>query len=158
MQDAPIGNIIPADRVFEMILDAQDGHSGEAIAQPSLSSGELWRDGHEEGQLAVDVADAGDSLVVVSTMAGAPSDRVEVYIHNDMLTIRGVRQSPLAGESITRYYCEECFWGAFSRTIVLPAHVQGDLARAQYQGGVLMIRVPKKDAQARIPIIVVDDE
>lgn len=128
------------------------------IAMPK--AGELtadWRDAPEEGQLAVDVAEDDKEIVVVTTMAGADAARIEVSIHHDLLTIRGVRQSPVQNDASATWHCRECFWGRFSRTIVLPAHVNGDLARAEYKGGVLTIKIPKRNASGAVPIVVVDE-
>lgn len=142
--------------IFEMIVDTADGAGASAVPS-SFRPPENWHEAPSEGQLAVDVADDGANIVVISTMAGAERDRIEVYVHNDLLTIRGSRQSPLAGGENVQYFCQECFWGIFSRTIVLPEHVKGDLARAEYKGGVLTVRIPKQRAQARIPITVIDE-
>ncbi|HYE59675.1 MAG TPA: Hsp20/alpha crystallin family protein [Candidatus Kapabacteria bacterium] len=143
--------------VFEMIVDT-DGKQHVIGAHPSARSiPENWHADHQEGQLAVDVAETKEEIIVVSTMAGAETSRIEVYIHNDLLTIRGCRVSPLDEIPKTQYFCTECFWGTFSRTIVLPVHVKGDLAKAEYKNGVLMIRVPKRQTHAHIPVVVVDE-
>ena len=67
-----------------------------------------WHEDRDEGQLAVDVLETAAEMLVVSTMAGARSDRIEVFVHNDLLTIRGERQSPLVGEAVIHSYCGEC--------------------------------------------------
>jgi len=115
-----------------------------------------WQEEQVEGQLAVDVAQTEKEIIVVSTMAGALPDQIEVYLHNDLLTIRGRRLSPLNGRE-AGYFHEECFWGKFSRTIVLPVEVKGDLARAEYHNGVLTIVVPKQKLDRQIPVLVVDE-
>lgn len=117
---------------------------------------EDWQEERMEGQLAVDVAQTEKEVVIVSTMSGAISDEIEVYLHNDLLTIRGRRVSPIAGEE-AEYFHQECFWGKFSRTIVLPVEVKGDLARAEYNSGVLTIRIPKQKIDRQIPVVVVDE-
>lgn len=117
---------------------------------------ENWQEEQAEGQLAVDVAQTEKEVVVVSTMAGAITDQIEVYLHNDLLTIRGKRTSPLVGQEAD-YFHQECFWGKFSRTIVLPVEVKGEMARAEYQSGVLTIRIPKQKIDRQIPVVVVDE-
>ncbi|MBI2038027.1 MAG: Hsp20/alpha crystallin family protein [Candidatus Magasanikbacteria bacterium] len=108
-----------------------------------------------EGQLAVDVAQTEDELVIVAAMAGTKPEHIQLHLHNDLLTIRGERFSPvgLSGE----HFYEECYWGKFSRSIILPIDVKAELAQAQYNNGVLVIRLPKANRNTNIPIMVVED-
>ena len=140
--------------VFAMIMDSVGNTPIAARALPK-SAALSWSMPEEEGQLAVDVLEEGNSVFVLSTMAGADASRLEVTIHNDLLTIRGVRHRPLKGQATV--YHEECFWGRFSRTIVLPVDVKPDGAWAEYVNGVLTVRIPKRKAEASIPVIVVDE-
>lgn len=109
-----------------------------------------------EGQLAVDVAQTDDELVVVAAMAGTPPESIELHLHNDLLTIRGERQSPLAGGGVEHFY-QECYWGKFSRSIVLPVDIKAELVKAEYSNGVLIIRLPKANTQSDIPIMVIEE-
>ncbi len=109
-----------------------------------------------EGRLSVDVAQDDSHIFVVATMAGAVAGEIDVSIHNDVLTIRGKRVSPV-GEKVYEYYYQECFWGEFSRTIVLPADVKSEVAQAEYRNGILTVKIPKRGAGARIPVEVVDE-
>jgi len=72
-----------------------------------------------------------------------------------LLTIRGERSSPVgvAGE----HFYQECYWGKFSRSIILPINVKVEMAQAQYTNGVLVIRLPKASGGNNIPIMVVED-
>ncbi|OGH91674.1 MAG: hypothetical protein A2534_00570 [Candidatus Magasanikbacteria bacterium RIFOXYD2_FULL_39_9] len=108
-----------------------------------------------EGQLAVDVAQTADELVVVAAMAGTKPEHIELHLHNDLLTIRGERSSPVgvAGE----HFYQDCYWGKFSRSIMLPINVKVEMAQAQYTNGVLVIRLPKASGGNNIPIMVVED-
>lgn len=111
---------------------------------------------HEtEGQLSVDVAQTGDELIVVATLAGALPDQVSLHLQSDVLTIRGERCSPVPVGA--EYFYEECYWGKFSRTIVLPVDVKVEMARAEYKNGVLTIRLPKAKPSNTIPIYVVEE-
>lgn len=111
---------------------------------------------HEsEGQLSIDVAQTVEELIIVATMAGATPDKVELHLHNDVLTIRGERATPIPPGA--EHFYEECYWGKFSRTIVLPADVAPEFAKAEYRNGVLTVRLPKKQADNKIPIYVVED-
>lgn len=110
----------------------------------------------EEGQLAVDVLETETDVFVVSTLAGADSENIEISLHNDLLTIRGSRPELYFGQDV-QFFHKECFWGKFSRTIVLPVDVKGDMARAEYKNGLLIITIPKQKHNARIPVTVVDE-
>lgn len=144
--------------VFEMILQAVGDATPLVQAErKAVPAGEVWQPPQEEGQLAVDVADAGRELIVISTMAGAEAGKIEVYLHNDLLTIRGERQRPVRSSESLDYLHTECFWGPFSRTIVLPVEVQPHRARAEYKNGVLLVSIPKRQVDARIPVVVVEE-
>lgn len=108
-----------------------------------------------EGQLAVDVAQSAEDVIVVAAMAGTRPEDIELHLHNDLLTIRGQRTSPV-GLSDEHFY-QECYWGKFSRSIILPVAVRAELAQAQYTHGVLVIRLPKANTGNEIPIMVVEE-
>ncbi|MDO8626287.1 MAG: Hsp20/alpha crystallin family protein [Candidatus Magasanikbacteria bacterium] len=108
-----------------------------------------------EGELSVDVLDAGPELVIVATMAGTRPEDIELHLHNDFLTIRGRREPPPV--SAEEYYYQECFWGKFSRTIVLPVDVRSEMARSEYRNGVLIIHLPKAGSSSTIPIMVIEE-
>lgn len=100
-----------------------------------------WMMSQEEGQLSVDVFRDKDMLVIRSLVAGVAPDDLDVSLSSDLLTIRGRRENEgrVAGDD---YYYQECYWGAFSRSIVLPYHVAADSVEAQLKNGVLEIRIP----------------
>ena len=126
------------------------------VARASSEALPEWHEDHQEGQLSVDVFHSDRDIVVVSPMAGAIKDKIEVYVHNDLLTIRGMRRFPLATKIGYAALHEECYWGTFSRTIVLPLDVKGDQARAEYENGVLTIHIPKRRGETGVPIRIVD--
>ncbi|MFB6181637.1 MAG: Hsp20/alpha crystallin family protein [Candidatus Magasanikbacteria bacterium] len=109
-----------------------------------------------EGELAVDVLANDEFLIIVSTMAGAAVDKVNVNIHNDLLTIRGERRLPLKKKRKLETYHQECYWGPFSRTIVLPAEIQAEKAYAEYENGILKVFIPKKDSDRDVPINIIE--
>jgi HSP20 family protein len=110
-----------------------------------------------EGELAVDVIELSDALVVVSTIAGANPQGFHISIQSDVLTIKGQRQAPIHHAAKAHIHHQECFWGAFSRTVILPVSVRGDLAHAEYKHGVLKITIPKHELQKTIPVLVIED-
>lgn len=149
---------IHSNPVFEMILKTAAGENPIVSARRSnFMLPENWQEEHQEGQLSVDVAQTEKEIVVVSTMAGATTDKIEVYLHNDLLTIRGQRVSPLAGAGGVDHFHQECFWGKFSRTIVLPVDVKPDSARAEYRNGVLVIHLLKQRVDTKIQVLIEDE-
>lgn len=110
---------------------------------------------HHEGQLAVDVAETREEIIIVAPMAGAPKESVELHLHNDLLTLRGERHSPVPDGAY--YHFNECYWGRFSRSIVLPADVHLSLARAEYRSGLLIVRLPKVKIDQNIPITIIEE-
>ena len=109
-----------------------------------------------EGQLAVDVAQTQDELIVTAAMAGTPPDCIELHLNNDLLTIRGERKSPV--DVGAEHFYQECYWGKFSRSIVLPVDVKSEMIQATYSNGVLIVRLPKaKQHNSDIPIMVIEE-
>lgn len=139
--------------VFEMIFKSTgDGYAFNP--QPAYSD---WQDQPQEGQLSIDVLNTDAEIIVISTMAGADVGKIEVYIQNDLLTIRGIRPKLMNESEDAAYLYQECFWGKFSRTVVLPVDVKGDGSRAEYKNGVLTIIIPKQKKDSRISITIVED-
>jgi HSP20 family molecular chaperone IbpA len=95
-----------------------------------------------EGQLAVDVFQTEDDLVIQSTIAGVRGDDLDIAIEGDKVTIRGKREKPTKDEKINYFY-QECYWGPFSREIILPVEIDPSRATALFKEGVLIIRMPK---------------
>lgn len=118
---------------------------------------EQWGSEIQEGQLAIDIIDAGKELIAVTALAGAQSDKLEIYIHNDLLTIRGERSFPVSITATMEYVHQECFWGRFSRSVVLPVDVRADAAKAEYKNGILVVKIPKRHTEAKVPITIVEE-
>ena len=106
----------------------------------------------EEGQLSVDVYQDKDNIIVKSTIAGVEPEDVDVSFDNDMLTIRGQRKKDLTVDE-ENYFYQECYWGNFSRPIILPVDVKTDKINASIKNGILTITLPKtkkKDIDIKI--------
>ena len=125
-------------------LDDKTKQADEITEQPSLKSKpDEWLGGdYDEGQLSIDVFQTNDSLVVKSTIAGVKPDDIDISINNDMLTIRGRRniQEEISEEN---YLIKECYWGGFSRSIILPLEVEVEKVEAALDSGILTVILPK---------------
>ena len=113
---------------------------------------ELEEELEEEGQLSVDVYQDKNNIIVKSTIAGVEPEDVDVSFDNDMLTIRGQRKKDLTVDE-ENYFYQECYWGNFSRSIILPVDVKTDKINANIKNGILTITLPKtkkKDINIKI--------
>ncbi|HEY4496968.1 MAG TPA: Hsp20/alpha crystallin family protein [Candidatus Paceibacterota bacterium] len=95
-----------------------------------------------EGQLTVDVYQTQDDIVVESTIAGIKPEDIDIEVTNESITIKGDRHREEA-VSDRDYFYRECFWGKFSRSIILPQEVDPDKAHSSLKNGVLTIKLPK---------------
>ncbi len=98
------------------------------------------------GQLPLDVLENKKEIRVIAPLAGVDIDAVEIIINGDVLTIKGERMldqelSELRGVDA---YVQECYWGDFSRSIILPLHADTSQIEATQKNHILYIRIPKK--------------
>ncbi|OQA35394.1 MAG: Spore protein SP21 [Parcubacteria group bacterium ADurb.Bin326] len=93
---------------------------------------------------ALDVYEEKDNVVVEVPLAGIDPEKLDVSIENNVLTIKGENEKKSEVED-KNYYRKEVRWGSFYRSVALPTKVNGDGAEANYDQGVLTIRVPKAE-------------
>ncbi len=126
--------------------------SARRLAQSDEAADWLTISGHE-GQLSLDIYQTEKDLIIKSTIAGARPDEIQISLKNDLLTIRGKRDLP---EDIAEadFLFRECYWGPFSRSIILPIDVQADKIKASMDNGVLTIVLPKAPQAKQIVIKV----
>lgn len=94
------------------------------------------------GQLAVDVYETDEKLVVKARTAGVNKEDLDVSISDGILTVSGTLSSGDDTDA-TNWHIQECYWGEFSRTVALPVAVKEDEASAALKDGVLTIEFPK---------------
>lgn len=114
----------------------QNPQSGLAPIDPSTWMEEV------EGQLAIDVYQTPDHLILKAPIAGVRQEDLDVSITEEQVTIRGERHDRHEHE-VEGYLLQECYWGSFSRTFPLPVAVVADQAQARLIDGVLTISIPK---------------
>jgi len=129
--------------------------SDDDVAAPTdtvaPASDDSWDDSQEEflGQLAVDVYETDDKLVVKARTAGVNKEDLDVSISDGILTISGTLSSG-DDSAATNWHIQECYWGEFSRTLALPVSVKEDEVEAVLKDGVLTISFNKiKQEQAK---------
>ncbi|MBB1565572.1 Hsp20/alpha crystallin family protein [TM7 phylum sp. oral taxon 348] len=106
------------------------------------------------GQLAVDVYETDDELVIKARTAGVNKNDLDVSISEGILTISGTLTS---GDEVAvkNWHMQECYWGEFSRSLHLPVPVKEDEAKAALKDGILSISFPKlqQEQATKIPIM-----
>ena len=115
-----------------------------SVSDENQAPSNPWPTGEDEGELLLDVYQDDKNIYVKSTIAGVKPEDLDIAITNDMVTIRGKRQ---ADDELTQddYFYQECYWGPFSRSIILPVDVQTDKSLATLKNGVLTIKLPKSE-------------
>lgn len=147
---------------FTSLDELKENLEADQKDTPLLSLGkkinqqEDWFNEDYEGELAVDVYQSGQNIIVKSTIAGVKIEDLEIYLHNDLLTIRGKRESGKE-ESGSDYFYKECYWGGFSRSIILPVEVQADHVEATLKNGILKIVMPIAQKSKLINVKVKED-
>lgn len=130
--------------------------SGLAAAAGEAKDQATWMDTQYSGQLAVDVYEEGKNIIVRAAIAGVRSDDIDISVNNDMITIKGTRHVDDELPS-SEYLYQECYWGAFSRTIILPYDINPVGVKAAIKNGILRVILPKLDKPRTPPISVVDE-
>ncbi len=106
-----------------------------------------------QGELAVDVYQTPDAIVIKALIAGVQPTTVDIALTREMITISGSREDEREVED-DGYFQRELYWGSFSRTILLPEEVDVDMAEASEKHGILTIRLPKinKKRQTKLKV------
>jgi len=95
-----------------------------------------------EGQLAIDAYQTPTAVKIKAPIAGVKPEDLQVSITDDTITIRGERKAEKEANE-EGYFCQECYWGTFSRSFTLPKGVSVDKAVAKLKNGILIITIPK---------------
>jgi HSP20 family protein len=99
-----------------------------------------------EGQLTLDVYQTESDIVIKSTVAGVSPEDIDITITGDMITIKGKRNRD---EDIPddNYYYQECYWGPFSRSVILPVDIDSERMDAVIKNGILTVKLPKVEKE-----------
>lgn len=95
-----------------------------------------------EGELSLDMYQTADEIVLQAMVAGVRPDDVDITITREMVTIKGHRDAPRGVEDYD-YFHRELYWGAFSRTVMLPQEVEVEECEAIESHGLLILHLPK---------------
>ncbi len=136
-ESAPLeADLVRANKVAPVDEDEE-----EALVETNKGAGDTEFD-DAEGHLTVDVYQTAENIVIESTIAGVGPDDIDVAITAESVIIKGKRERK---ERVRKsdFLHEECFWGKFSRSIILPQEIDPDNAQASLKNGVLKIVLPK---------------
>lgn len=142
--DSHFDNFLPNHEGATAVAFEGEGAERRAhVNIPVRSAGKQQWPGEESGgELAVDVYQTPDAIVVKALIAGVQPNTIDIALTREMLTISGSRHDEREVEE-ANYFQRELYWGSFSRTILLPEEVDVDLAEASEKHGILVIRLPK---------------
>ncbi len=111
----------------------------------------------DEGQLSVDVIETDREIIIQSAIAGVRAEDLDISVTSDTITIRGERTEGCHEYDEGIIHIKECYWGKFSRSIVLPHHIQPSKADAVLKNGILTITLQKAEMTSQIPVINMDE-
>lgn len=151
--------LLEEDELTAAFLGDESTTSGAPVADDlggSPAVDEEWND--EEavlpGQLAVDVYETKEKLVVKARTAGVNKGDLDVSIADNTLSIRGTLNAG-TDEQVENYFVQECYWGEFSRSIALPVPVKEEEIEAVLKDGVLTVSFTKvkQDTVKKIQVV-----
>ena len=130
--------------VEEVIIEEQVS-STPAAPMASKNEGsngnEEWMSDFE-GQLNIDMYQTKDNVIIKSTIAGVKPEDIDITVANDMVTVKGSRKKE---EVIAQddYFYQECYWGNFSRSVIIPVDIESENIEADLKDGILTVIIPK---------------
>jgi HSP20 family protein len=153
MVDPPAG--LPASRIKPLADESLKKTLAKTMANKKTLNAEnqtdsAWLNG--DGQLAVNVYQTESDLVLQTAIAGMKAEDLDVIIEDEVITIKGTRPNPQPESG--DYFIEECYWGPFSRKIILPVEVDSSRADAAMKEGILTIRIPKVQREKKKKLTV----
>lgn len=151
----PQEDLLMSDDITAAFLSEDDVPAADDAVAPAAQAPveEEWED-EPAGQLAVDVYETKEKLVVKGRVAGVNKSDLDVSISDNTLTIKGTLSAGNEDE-VENYFLQECYWGEFSRSIVLPVPVKEEEIEAVLKDGVLTISFAKvkQDTVKKIQVL-----
>jgi HSP20 family protein len=142
------------DITAAFLSDDEAPTDDQPVDEQPTPDNEEWDEEPVAGQLAVDVYETKEKLVVKGRVAGVNKSELDVSISDNTLTIRGTLSAGNE-DGVENYFLQECYWGEFSRSIVLPVAVKEDEIEAVLKDGVLTISFAKvkQDTVKKIEVL-----
>jgi HSP20 family protein len=135
--------LAPEDDDEQVVIE----EAAELEEQEALTPVEQAKEGEDwmadyEGQLNIDMYQTKDNVIIKSTIAGVRPEDIDITVANDMVTVKGARRKE---ETVTQddYFYQECYWGSFSRSVIIPVDIDSENIEADLKDGILTIVIPK---------------
>jgi HSP20 family protein len=121
-------------------ISADEEEFKPEIAKSEESLSEIFEEA--EGELAIDVYQTPSAFIIESTIAGVKPEDIDISLTPESITVKGsrIKEEKIKTED---YIHQECFWGKFSRSVILPQEIDPDRTQASIKNGVLKITLPK---------------
>lgn len=147
-------DLLMGDDITAAFLSEDEVEATDDAAQPNVQEDQWDEDEPVAGQLAVDVYETKERLMVKGRVAGVNKNELDVSISDNTLTIKGTLSAGNE-DGVENYFLQECYWGEFSRSIVLPVPVKEDEIEAVLKDGVLTISFSKlkQDTVKKIQVL-----
>jgi HSP20 family protein len=148
-------DLLMGDDITAAFLSDDDVAADSTATPPQPTDDDQWDDNEPvAGQLAVDVYETKEKLVVKGRVAGVNKADLDVSISDNTLTVKGTLSAGNE-DGVENYFLQECYWGEFSRSIVLPVPVKEDEIEAVLKDGVLTISFAKlkQDTVKKIQVL-----
>lgn len=146
------GDMLVEEEPVDTPVDTQNAVT-EQIYEEEVADDDWDEDEDIPGQLAVDVYETADKLIIKARTAGIERKDLDVSISDNILTISGVL-SGSEDDKVTQWHIQECYWGEFSRTIALPVQVKEDGVEAVLKDGVLTVSFEKEKTETPKRILI----
>ncbi|MGN1312924.1 MAG: Hsp20/alpha crystallin family protein [Candidatus Nanosyncoccaceae bacterium] len=146
------GDMLVEEEPVDTPVDTQNTVT-EQVYEEEVADDDWDEDEDIPGQLAVDVYETADKLIIKARTAGIERKDLDVSISDNILTISGVL-SGSEDDKVTQWHIQECYWGEFSRTIALPVQVKEDGVEAVLKDGVLTVSFEKEKTEAPKRILI----
>ena len=90
----------------------------------------------------IDMYQTKDNVIIKSTIAGVRPEDIDITVANDMVTVKGSRkkEETISGDD---YFYQECYWGSFSRSVIIPVDIDSEGIEADLKDGILTVIIPK---------------
>ncbi len=130
----------PETEEIETVVEEEEETSVVQAPQKG-KEGDNWMSDYE-GQLNIDMFQTKDNVIIKSTIAGVRPEDIDITVANDMVTIKGARKKE---ETVNTddYFYQECYWGNFSRSVIIPVDIDSEGIEADLKDGILTVIIPK---------------
>ena len=129
--------------IIKQVINKNKNYAMTNRDEQQIETGGDWLEEYE-GQLAIDVYQTPESVIIKAPIAGVKPSDLEITVNDEVVTIKGHRRT---NEDVPKesYFVQECYWGAFSRSYVLPIAADAESSQAALKDGILTITIPKQE-------------